>query len=45
MAMQAGRNLLAKIDRAIADGYLDIEYDYRLPFLVFTSRGWEIKRI
>jgi hypothetical protein len=24
--------------------YLDIEYDYRLPLLVYTPRGWEIER-
>lgn len=28
----------------IADGYLAIEYDYRLPLLVFTPAGWEIER-
>ena len=38
------REITAKIDRAITDGYLDIEYDYRLPLLVFTDRGWEIER-
>lgn len=37
------REITAKIDRAIVDGYLDIEYDYRLPLLVFTDRGWEIE--
>lgn len=33
----------AKIDWTIIHGYLDIEYDYRLPLLVFTPRGWEIE--
>jgi hypothetical protein len=28
----------------IEQGYLDIEYDYRLPLLVFTDRGWDIER-
>jgi len=36
--------VLARIDWAIAHGYLDIEYDYRLPLLVFTPEGWEIER-
>jgi hypothetical protein len=36
--------VLAKIDRVIADGYLAIEYDYRLPLLVFTPAGWEIEK-
>lgn len=36
--------VLARIDRAIVDGYLDIQYDYRLPLLVFTPAGWEIEK-
>ena len=36
--------VLAKIDRVIADGYLAIEYDYRLPLLVFTPEGWAIEK-
>jgi hypothetical protein len=36
--------VLARIDWAIVHGYLDIEYDYRLPLLVYTDRGWEIER-
>src|SRR5215218_9512948 len=36
--------VLARIDRAIVDGYLAIEYDYRLPLLVYTPEGWEIER-
>jgi hypothetical protein len=37
-------NVLARIDRAILDGYLKIVYDYRLPILVFTDDGWEIEK-
>jgi len=37
-------DVLAKIDRAILDGYLKIMYDYRLPVLVFTDAGWEIEK-
>ena len=36
--------ILARIDRAIIDGYLKVEYDYRLPMLVFTDAGWEIEK-
>ena len=36
--------VLARIDRAILDGYLKIVYDYRLPVLVFTDAGWEIEK-
>lgn len=36
--------VLARIDRAIKDGLLAIEYDWRLPLLVFTERGWAIAR-
>lgn len=36
--------VLKRIDRAIVDGYLEIQYDYRLPLLVFTPAGWEIER-
>ncbi|WP_024327838.1 RQC-minor-1 family DNA-binding protein [Thioalkalivibrio sp. AKL19] len=35
---------LARIDRAIVGGWLAIEYDGRLPLLVFTDRGWAIER-
>jgi len=37
-------DILARVDRAILDGYLKIEYDYRLPVLVFTKAGWEIEK-
>src|SRR5699024_9075886 len=34
----------AKIDWMIKHDYLDIEYDYRLPLLVYSEKGWEIER-
>ena len=34
----------ARVDWVILEGYLRIEYDYRLPLLVYTDRGWEIER-
>ena len=36
--------VLARIDWTIRHGYLAIEYDYRLPILVYTRKGWEIER-
>ena len=36
--------VLARIDRAILDGYLKVVYDNRLPVLVFTDAGWEIEK-
>jgi hypothetical protein len=36
--------ILARVDWMIREGYLAIEYDYRLPLLVFTAKGWEIER-
>ena len=36
--------ILARVDRMIVNGYLDIEYYYRLPLLHYTDRGWEIER-
>ncbi len=33
-----------RIDWMIKKGYLEIEYDYRLPMLVFSEKGWEIER-
>lgn len=35
---------MAKIDWVIKNNYLAIEYDYRLPLLVFTEKGWEIEK-
>jgi len=37
-------DITARIDWTILNGYLHVEYDYRLPLLVFTDRGWEIER-
>ncbi len=37
-------DILAKIDWVIINGYLAIEYDYRLPLLVYTEIGWEIEK-
>jgi len=36
--------ILARIDWLIINHYLAIEYDYRLPLLVYTPRGWEIEK-
>jgi SAM-dependent methyltransferase len=37
-------DILAHIDWVITNGFLDIEYDYRLPLLVYTPAGWEIEK-
>jgi hypothetical protein len=37
-------DILAKIDWLILNEYLDIEYDGRLPLLVYTKKGWEIEK-
>jgi hypothetical protein len=36
--------VMARIDWLIINGYLRIEYDYRLPMLVYTPLGWEIEK-
>jgi len=36
--------ILARIDRAILDGYLNVVYEGRLPVLVFSDAGWEIEK-
>ena len=36
--------VLARIDRVILQGYLTLEYDHRLPLLVYTPKGWAIER-
>ena len=36
--------ITARIDWLIVNDYLAIEYDYRLPLLVYTRRGWAIER-
>jgi superfamily II DNA helicase RecQ len=33
-----------RIDWRIEEGYLAIEYDYRLPLLKYTDAGWAIER-
>lgn len=38
------REIMAKIDWVIVNNYLDIEYDYRFPLLVYTEKGWEIEK-
>lgn len=38
------KEILIKIDWMILHHYLAIEYDYRLPLLVYTDKGWEIER-
>ena len=36
--------IAARIDWVIMEGYLRIEYDYRLPLLVYTKLGWYIEK-
>ena len=36
-------DVLARVDWVIRRGYLAIEYDHRLPLLVFTPAGWAIE--
>jgi hypothetical protein len=38
------KEILSKIDWMILHDYLGIEYNGRLPMLVFTEKGWEIER-
>lgn len=37
-------DITARIDWLIVNDYLGIEYDYRLPLLVYRPRGWAIER-
>lgn len=37
-------DITAKIDWTILRGFLTIEYDYRLPLLVYTPIGWDIEK-
>jgi len=37
-------DVLARIDWVILNGYLRLEYDHRLPLLVYTEAGWEIEK-
>ncbi len=34
----------ARVDWVILNGYMRIEYEYRLPLLCYTAKGWEIER-
>lgn len=38
------KEILAKIDWMILHDYLQIEYNGRLPLLVFSEKGWEIEK-
>lgn len=40
----ANWDILARIDWVIANGFLRVEYDGRLPLLAFTADGWEIEK-
>lgn len=35
--------ITARIDWAIVNDYLGVEYDYRLPLLIYRPRGWAIE--
>ncbi len=37
------KEITQKIDWVIINGYLAIEYDYRLPLLVYMPKGWKIE--
>jgi hypothetical protein len=37
-------NILARVDWCIENDYFEIEYNYRLPMLVYTEKGWEIEK-
>jgi hypothetical protein len=36
--------VLARIDWVVLNGYLALEYDHRLPLLIYTPKGWAIER-
>jgi superfamily II DNA helicase RecQ len=40
----SNEDTLARIDWAILNRYLRIEYSHRLPLLVYTEKGWQIER-
>ncbi len=40
----SAEQVMARIDWLILNRYFAIEYDYRLPMLVYTRKGWEIER-
>jgi superfamily II DNA helicase RecQ len=37
------KEITSKIDWLILNGYLAVEYDYQLPLLVYTDKGWAIE--
>jgi hypothetical protein len=37
-------DVLARVDWLIHHNYLAIEYDFRLPLLVYGEKGWEIEK-
>ena len=37
-------DITSKIDWLIVNRYLEIEYSYRLPMLVYGPKGWEIEK-
>ncbi len=37
-------DITTRIDWLIVNDYLGIEYDYRLPLLIYRPRGWAIER-
>lgn len=40
----SAEDVLARIDWVIRNRYLAIEYDHRLPLLVYTEAGWAIEK-
>lgn len=44
LSEQTLEQITAKIDWLIVNGYFHIEYDSRLPLLVYGKRGWTIER-
>lgn len=37
-------DILAKVDWCIENDYLGIEYNFRLPLIVYTQKGWKIEK-
>ncbi|GGF86625.1 hypothetical protein GCM10010912_34880 [Paenibacillus albidus] len=37
-------DIMHRIDWMILKGYLEIEYDDRLPMIVYSDKGWAIER-
>jgi RQC domain len=40
----SAEDVLARVDWLIRNNYLAIEYDGRLPLIVFSDKGWEIEK-